>query len=158
MILDASAFYAGVPFSSPEAYSTTPEVYGEVRHIKRSQRAAEALLEAGRLRVLQPPDSHLRRARAAALSSGDLPQLSASDMSVLALASQTGLDIITDDYAISNAAHAMGIRTHSVMTEGPATLGRWKYRCGSCRKARPPGLRCGVCGTPLRRRLHRATA
>ena len=154
MILDASAFYAGVPFGSPEAYSTTPEVYVEVQHIKRSQKAAEALLETGRLRVVQPPDEYVQRARAAALSSGDLPQLSAPDMSVLALAAQTGLDIISDDYAVCNTAHAMGIRTHSVMTKGPTTLGRWRYRCGSCRKSRPPGRSCGVCGTPLRRRLY----
>lgn len=153
MILDASAFYAGIPFGSPERYSTTPEIYEEIRHIKRAQRAAETLQEMGRLMLHQPQDSHLRRARAAARSSGDLPQLSAPDLSVLALASQTGLDIVTDDYAISNTAHHMGIRTHPAMTGGPATLGRWTYRCPACRKSRPPGRLCDTCGTPLRRRL-----
>ena len=120
MILDASAFYAGVPFGSPSTYHTTPEVYGEIEHIKRAQRVADALQEMGRLVVISPQDDHVRRARAAALSSGDLPQLSVPDVSVLALASQTGLDIITDDYAVSNAGpHHMGIRAHAVMTSGP---------------------------------------
>ena len=153
MILDASAFYAGVPFGSPETYHTTPEVYGEIEHIKRAQRAAEALLEMGRLVVRQPQNTHVQRARAAALSSGDLPQLSVPDISVLALASQTGLDIVTDDYAVSNAAHYMGMRAHAVMTGGPSVRGRWLYRCPACRKGRPPGDVCSVCGTPLRRRL-----
>lgn len=153
MILDASAFYAGVPFGSPSTYHTTPEVYEEIEHIKRAQRAADALQEMGRLVVLSPHDDHVRRARAAALSSGDLPQLSIPDVSVLALASQTGMDIVTDDYAVSNAAHHMGIRAHAVMTSGPAVRGRWLYRCPACRKGRPPGGTCDICGTPLRRRL-----
>ena len=155
MILDASAFYAGVPFGSSEAYSTTPQVYGEISHIKRAQDVAGALQEMGRLGVFAPDDAHVEKARAAASYSGDLPEMSEQDVSVLALALQTGQDIITDDYALSNAAHHAGVRAHHIMTKGPAAKGRWRYRCPACRRARPPGRRCNACGTRLRRRLHR---
>lgn len=153
MILDASAFYAGVPFGSPDKYKTTPHVYDEISHIKRAQDVAGALIDMGRLSVVHPNDTHMVAARAAATASGDLPDLSGPDISILALASQTGLDIITDDYALSNTAHMMGIHTHPVMTRGPAVYGRWIYRCASCQRIRPPGRRCHVCGSSLSRRL-----
>lgn len=153
MILDASAFYAGVPFVSPVVYHTTPQVYAEIMHIKKAQDAAQTLQDIGRLVVMQPQKDHVERALAVALSTGDLPTLSEPDISVLALASQTGLEIITDDYAISNSAHAMGIRSHAVMTKGPTTFGQWVYRCPSCQKRHPPGDICDVCGATLSRRL-----
>lgn len=155
MILDASAFYAGVPFGSPDIYYTTPAVYEEVEHIKGRQEAVRALVDAGKLTVMSPDAIRVGSAREAARETGDLPNLSVQDLSVLALAIQTGQSIITDDYAVSNVAKMLGIVVFPVMTRGIRTVGTWAYRCPACNKPRRPAESCPVCGATLRRKLRR---
>lgn len=153
-MLDASAFYAGVPFASPEAYRTTPAVLAEVSHIKGRFGAIEGLIEAGRLVVAEASAGGIERARKAAADSGDLGSLSAQDVSVLALAAESGADIITDDYALSNAAALLGVRARPVMTAGIRRSGRWAPWCPRCGRAAAPGSpACPLCGGPLGRRL-----
>ena len=53
-ILDASAFYAGVPFRSSSDYYTTSLVYDEISHIKKNHGALEILLETNRLKIREP--------------------------------------------------------------------------------------------------------
>ncbi len=53
-ILDASAFYAGVPFRSSEDYYTTSLVYDEIQHIKKNQGVLGTLLETNRLKIREP--------------------------------------------------------------------------------------------------------
>lgn len=155
MILDASAFYAGVPFGSPDAYHTTPAVYEEIEHIKGRQKAVRALVDAGKLAIMSPDPVRVDSAREAARETGDLPSLSVQDLSVLALAIQTGRPIITDDYAVSNVARMLDISVFPVMTRGIRTVGTWAYRCPACNKPRRPARSCQVCGAPLRRKLRR---
>ena len=153
-VLDASAFYAGVPFASPETYRTTPAVLAEVSHIKGRFGAIEGLIEAGRLVVAEASAGGVARARRAAAESGDLGSLSAQDVSVLALAAELGADIITDDYAVSNAAALLGVRARPVMTAGIRRSGRWVPWCAGCGRAAPAGeSACPVCGGRLARRL-----
>lgn len=155
MILDASAFYAGVPFGSPDSYYTTQAVYEEVEHIKGRQNAVRALVDAGKLTVMSPDPIRMKSAREAARETGDLPDLSVEDLSVLALAIQTGHPIITDDYAVSNVAKMLGMAVFPVMTRGIRTVGTWAYRCPACNKPRRPAASCPVCGATLRRKLRR---
>ena len=53
-ILDASAFYAGVPFRSSEDCYTTSLVYDEIQHIKKNQDVLGTLLETNRLKIREP--------------------------------------------------------------------------------------------------------
>ena len=47
-----SAFYAGVPFGTTDSqYYTTPMVYNEIKHIKKSHDALGMLLETDRLKI-----------------------------------------------------------------------------------------------------------
>ena len=153
-MLDASAFYAGVPFASQEAYRTTPGVLAEVSHIKGRFGAIDALIEAGRLAVAEASAEWTGRARKAAAESGDIGSLSDQDVSVLALAAELGADIITDDYAVSNAAALMGVRARPVMTAGIRRAGRWVSHCTGCGRRGPAGAsECPLCGGRLGRRL-----
>ena len=153
-VLDASAFYAGVPFASPETYRTTPAVLAEVSHIKGRFGAIEGLIEAGRLVVAEASAEAVARARRSAAESGDLGSLSAQDVSVLALAAELGADIITDDYAVSNAAALMGVRARPVMTAGIRRSGRWVPWCARCgRQVAAGAAACPLCGGRLGRRL-----
>ena len=52
-ILDASAFYAGVPFGSTEKYYTSTQIFDEISHIKEKHGAIDVLLSTGRLDVRQ---------------------------------------------------------------------------------------------------------
>lgn len=153
-MLDASAFYAGVPFSSPRTYRTTPGVIAEVSHIKGRFGAIDGLVEAGRLVVAEASDEWAGRAERAAAESGDLGSLSAQDLSVLALAAEHGADIVTDDYAVSNAAALMGLRARPVMTAGIRRSGKWELRCRRCGARAPRGsVGCPACGGRLGKRL-----
>ena len=53
-ILDASAFYAGVPFRSSSDCYTTSLVYDEIKHIKKNHDALGTLLETNRLKIREP--------------------------------------------------------------------------------------------------------
>lgn len=153
--LDASAFYAGLPFASTEACHTTPAVLAEVSHIKGRFGAIDGLIEAGRIVVAEPGAGSVRRARRAAAGSGDSGSLSEQDVSILALAFEIGADLVTDDFAVSNAAAFMGVRAVPVMTGGIRRAGRWTVRCAACgwRAAAGSASACPECGGILRRRL-----
>lgn len=152
--LDASAFYAGVPFSSPGACHTTPGVLAEVSHIKGRFGAIDGLVEAGRIVVGEPGAGSVEGARKAAAESGDAGSLSEQDVSILALAAELGADLVTDDFAVSNVAALMGVRVVPVMTGGIKRAGRWVARCARCGLQQAAGAAaCQECGGPLRRRL-----
>ncbi len=180
IILDASAFYAGVPFGSKdgESYVTTPAVYGEVSHIKQRYGALEALLSTGRLRIVEPASESMDAARRVSGGTGDMPNLSEPDISVIALCMATGLEVVTDDYAVANVLRSRGLQVTPVMTRGIADVRVWSYYCPGCRthtagigckqqgnsnvgawQQRQQQQRqqnvCTVCGSELRRRRRR---
>ncbi|RNJ80027.1 MAG: nucleotide-binding protein [Nitrosopumilus sp. H8] len=151
-ILDASAFYAGIPFSSTAKYHTTPQVYDEIRHIKKSHGALEMLLDTGRLELASPSKESTAAAVAASKRTGDYAQLSGQDISVIALCMELGGELVSDDYAVANVAGYSGIRVAPVMTRGIRRTGRWIYYCPGCKTARS-GTECRVCGAQLKKRL-----
>lgn len=155
-VLDASAFYAGIPFGSVERYSTTRLVYDEVRHIKRGHDAVDILVEIGRLDVREPGARAVGEAEAAAGRTGDLGELSGADVSVIALAIESGGRIVTDDYAVSNVAGNLGIEVCPVMTDGIRVVGRWIHYCPGCGRPHRSGGMCEGCGIPLRKKLRRS--
>lgn len=152
-MLDAGAFYAGVPFASQERYHTTPQVLAEVRHIKGRHGAIDALIDAGRLAVSEAGPGAAARAAAAARGSGDAASMSEADASALALCAELRGELVTDDFAVSNAAALMGIRVLPVMTGGIRRAGRWVGYCAGCGLGLRPGAECPRCGLPARRRL-----
>lgn len=158
-VLDASAFYAGVPFASAydEVYMTTPQVYDEILHIKDNHDALGALFTTGRLKMTEPSLTSLDAARRAAGKTGDLPQLSKQDISVIALCIQTGIGAITDDYAISNVLRSIGLDVTPVMTRGIRQVRRWQYYCPGCGNVRDGAdgrsKRCLLCGSMLKRKM-----
>ncbi len=147
VVLDASAFYAGVPFagwdSAPGAsYVTTPDVYDEVSHIKSGHGALDVLIASGRLSLEKPAPASMDEARRAAEATGDMPNLSGPDVSAIALCMQTGLGIVTDDYAVSNVMRSLNLGVTPVMTRGISAVMRWLYYC--------PGCSYGVTGDEVR--------
>lgn len=157
LILDASAFYAGIPFQSAKCY-TTNEVFDEVKHIKRSYAALETLIDAGNLSIVEPETNYVKGANELARRSGDIAKMSKADLSVLALAlyfkvSKNEPVIVTDDYSIANTAELAGIKVSYVMSRGIRKAGRWIRYCSACGIAYSREDVCQVCGNRLRMKL-----
>ena len=152
-ILDASAFYAGVPFRSSEECYTTPLVYEEIQHIKKNHDALGTLLETNRLKIREPDEQSTQAAIKAAKETGDFPQLSKQDISIIALGMETKGEIITDDFAISNVAKNIGLVIVPIMTKGIKDVGKWIHYCPGCKASYQGGKECSVCGTALKRKL-----
>ena len=152
-ILDASAFYAGVPFRSSDVWHTTTLVFDEIKHIKKNHDALGTLLETNRLKIREPDVESTKTAILAAKNTGDFPQLSKQDMSIIALCIENKGDIITDDFAISNVAKNLGLKITPIMTKGIKDVGKWVHYCPGCRTNHTSGTECPACGTPLKRKL-----
>ncbi len=152
-ILDASAFYAGVPFRSSNDCYTTSQVYDEIKHIKKNHGALETLLETNRLKIREPSKESTNAAIKAAKDTGDFPQLSKQDISILALCIEMNGEIISDDFAVSNVAKNLGLKVSPIMTQGIKDVGKWVHYCPGCRTNHTNGKECPTCGTPLKRKL-----
>ena len=152
-ILDASAFYAGVPFRSSDDCYTTSLVYDEIKHIKKNHDALGTLLETNRLKIKEPNVKSTESAVKASKSTGDFPQLSKQDISIIALCIEMNGEIISDDFAISNVAKNLDLKVSPIMTKGIEDVGKWIHYCPGCRTNYPTGKECPVCGTPLKRKL-----
>jgi len=152
-ILDASAFYAGVPFRSSDVWYTTTLVFDEIKHIKKNHDALGTLLETNRLKIREPDVESTKTAIRAAKNTGDFPQLSKQDISIIALCIENKGDIITDDFAISNVAKNLGLKITPIMTKGIKDVGKWVHYCPGCRTNHTSGTECPACGTPLKRKL-----
>ena len=152
-MLDAGAFYAGIPFLSSSRYCTTQAVLDEVKHIKRSYNAIGTLLDSGLLQVIDPDNNSIEKAAAAAKNTGDLQKLSRADISVIALALHLGLALVTDDYAVANVSAMLQIPIRSTLGKGIKENRKWINYCSACGKMFGPNSKeCRICGNTLRRK------
>jgi UPF0271 protein len=152
-ILDASAFYAGVPFGSANDCYTTSLVYEEIKHIKKDQNVLGTLLATNRLKIMDPDKESTNAAIASAKETGDFPQLSKQDISIIALCISIKGEIISDDFAITNVAKNIGLKISPIMTNSFQDVGKWVHYCPGCRTNHTVGKECPMCGTPLKRKL-----
>jgi UPF0271 protein len=150
--LDATSFYAGIPFSSQEVSFTTPSVLEEIKHIKKEQAAISTLIESKRLRILEPELKFIDMVQKKAIETGDLHNLSEEDISVIALSLQLDGELLTDDFATSNVAKHLDLKVLPVMTKGIDKT-NWFYFCSGCEKSFSKVSICPICGNKLRRRL-----
>lgn len=152
-VYDASAFYAGIPFASPELGLTTTLVFDEIKHIKKSHGALEILLDTDRLRIQDPDSDIMEFVSNMAKRTGDLQKLSSADISAVALAHQLSTSLITDDFAVSNLAKNLKIPVQPIMTKGIKDVGRWAHYCAGCKKGFSGLEFCPNCGNKLNRKL-----
>ena len=120
---------------------------------KKNQDVLRTLIETNRLKIIEPEDSHIKEATEAAKKSGDFPQLSQEDISIIALGIKTKGEIISDDFAISNVAKNIGLKISPIMTKGIRDIGNWIHYCPGCKTTQKEKKECPNCGTPLKRKL-----
>jgi UPF0271 protein len=147
-VLDASAFFSALTLSG-ELY-TTPHVVSELKDL-RSKVRFDLLCESG-LTVREPGREAQEKARGVAMRIGEGEALSETDLGILALALELGAEIVTDDYALQNAAHRMEIQVIPIQQKGARRI-TWKYRCTGCGKTYTGPGECPVCGAAIKRRI-----
>lgn len=152
-VLDASAFYAGIPFSSQYEYHTTSLVFEEIKHIKKNHDALGILLETKRLKIIDPNPQDIKKVSSAAKKTGDFQELSKEDISSIALCFFLKGELVTDDFAVSNVSKNLGLRVIPLMTSGIRYVGKWVYYCPGCRKNFSGLKKCLLCGNTLKRKL-----
>ncbi|MGI0018033.1 MAG: NOB1 family endonuclease [Nitrosotalea sp.] len=151
-ILDATSFYAGVPFSSQEQGFTTPLVFEEIKHIKKSHDAVQTLIDLGRLQIVEPEEKFLKFILDESKNTGDFSELSKEDMSVLALCVQLKGELVTDDFTVSNVARHLNLKVIPIMTKGISKVLDSVYLCPACNKSFKKMSDCPICGSKLRKR------
>jgi endoribonuclease Nob1 len=152
--LDAGAFYSGLVFlSSALRYCTTHAVLDEVKHIKKSHGAIEALIESKTLQIVNSDRKSIQKVVSAATETGDYAKLSEADISIIALALQLQIVLVTNDYAVANVASTLEIPVKSVAGKGIRQTRRWIAYCSACGRAFGPNAKeCRLCGNRLRRK------
>jgi UPF0271 protein len=152
-VLDATAFYAGIPFTSNDSFITTSVVYDEIQHIKKKQGILEMLQQTNRLQIRDPSDEFISTVRHTADETGDNVTISKQDITIIALALENNIELITDDFAVTNVAKQLKIKTSSLMTQGIDTVGKWISYCSMCGKEFSKEKECPICGSKLNRKL-----
>ena len=154
-MLDSSAFYAGIPFSSNEPSYITSLVYNEIEHIKKDHDAIRILIETKRLTVNEPEEQFVIATNDAAKKSGDFSNLSDEDISTIALSLQLKAELVTDDFAVSNVAKNLNIKVIPVMTTGIRNVVTWRYYCPGCQVNFSKVTECPRCGNKLKRKANK---
>ena len=150
-VLDASAFYAGIPFQSSKKCITSNAVYDEVKHIRRSYSPLEALIDAGNLIIVEPEKVSLNKVIVCAKKTGDYRKLSQADISIIALALQLRKTLISDDFAVGNVATFLKIPVKTLAFKGISELRAWVSFCKACARAYNSHISvCTICGSRLR--------
>ena len=152
-VLDATAFYAGIPFASNDSFMTTSTVYKEIEHIKTKQGVLEMLKQTNRLQIRDPSEEFISTVRDTAVKTGDSITISKQDISIIALALENNIELITDDFAVTNVAKQLKIKTSSLMTKGISIVGKWISYCSMCGKEFSKQKECSICGSKLNRKL-----
>jgi len=151
-VLDSSAFYAGIPFSSNESSYITPLVFNEIQHIKKDHDAVQILIETKRLTVSEPEQRFTVTVNDTAKKLGDFPNLSQEDISTIALSLQLKAELVTDDFAVSNVAKNLNIKVSPIMTNGIKNIITWIYYCPGCKRNFSKTTECPNCGNTLKRK------
>ena len=148
-VLDATAFYAGIPFSSQSTHYVTTLVFDETKHIKKNHNALQILIDSNRLLVRQPQADFQERVEKCAQKTGDIHSLSKQDISCIALSLELNTELISDDFAVLNVSNKLGINTIPLMTNGIKVVGKWIFYCPACKKDFSDEKNCLLCGLSL---------
>lgn len=153
-VLDTSVLYYGKDFPQDFELVITPGVVRELDKEGMGDRLE--LLLATRVRVSSPSTRSLERVEREAESTGDSRRLSATDKELLALSSELGYELISDDYSIQNLARVMGVPCRGLDQKGITEVFEWQAKCRGCGKAFPADVRvCDVCGSETKTRRKR---
>ncbi|MEM0134018.1 MAG: hypothetical protein QXU18_02155 [Thermoplasmatales archaeon] len=149
IVVDTSSLFYGFQIDGSNEFLTTQSVIDEIRG-KRMKKSI--LMNIDLLKIMEPTKSGIEKVDRVARSTGDIDQLSRTDVELIALASETEAHILTNDLAIQNVCRKMGIKYQSFGGKAIDTEIEWEYRCVGCHKKFDRFLEeCPHCGNELKR-------
>ena len=161
-VLDAGVLFSSWTSKIPEGmFVTTSSVLEEVRN-RPSKVRAEMLTLLDRLREDFPTPESIKAVRLAAAKTGDRSVLSGVDVEIIALAhSKNSLDmnttLVSTDLAVLNTARHLGLTVLDPSRRFKQEI-VWALKCPACKhksRFRTTNLECSVCGTVMRRFVHK---
>lgn len=147
-VLDASAFIR--EYDTDGRTATVPRVRDELT--AESGYRFDALEGSG-MHVHVPDAAVIERVERAARTSGDLNELSETDVRLVAAAFELDATLVTDDYAMQNVAEQLSVEIEPIERGGITEEREWKFQCVGCGRVYDddPG-RCPVCGSECSRK------
>jgi len=154
-VLDTSGILRSDLDFSRNKYIITNSVLSEL--LDESARVAiEAALKSKNIILAEPREDFLKKVKEAAIKTGDISEMSSTDLDILAVALERNLVIISDDYRVQNVASALGLEFETTIHEGIKHRLRWFKICEGCGRKYPmESDLCEICGSRLKKRAMR---
>ncbi|MFB6253348.1 MAG: NOB1 family endonuclease [Halobacteriaceae archaeon] len=147
-VLDSSAFIN--EFHTDEPTATIPNVREELEDASAFRFDA---MEGSGMHIQIPNEEVVDKVRSAAQNTGDLDELSDTDVRLIASALELDATLVTDDYAMQNVAEQLNIEVEMISQEGIEEARDWQFQCQGCgREFDEQKERCPICGSELTRK------
>ena len=147
-VLDSSAFIN--EFHTDGDISTIPMVREELEDESAYRFDA---LEGSGMHLHIPDAETVERIERAARETGDLAELSRTDVRLVAAAFELDGRLVTDDYAMQNVAERLNVTVEVIDREGIDEQRSWRFQCQGCgREFDEHHDRCPICGSGLSRK------
>jgi UPF0271 protein len=147
-VLDSSAFIN--EYHTDEQIASIPLVREELED--ESAYRFDALEGSGMHMHIPEPET-VERVERAADETGDLAELSRTDVRLIAAAFELDGRLVTDDYAMQNVAEKLSVAVEVIAQEGIDEQRDWRFQCQGCgREFDENHDRCPICGSDLSRK------
>ncbi|MBV0900375.1 NOB1 family endonuclease [Haloarcula salina] len=147
-VLDSSAFIN--EYHTDEQIATIPLVREELEDEAAYRFDA---LEGSGMHLHIPEENTVERIERAARETGDLAELSETDVRLIAAAFELDSRLVTDDYAMQNVAEKLDVSVEVIARDGITEQRDWRFQCAGCgREFDDNHDRCPICGSQLSRK------
>ena len=147
-VLDSSAFIH--EYHTDEPLASIPLVREELEDESAFRFDA---LEGSGMHMHIPEPETVERVERAARETGDLAELSRTDVRLIAASFELDARLVTDDYAMQNVAEKLNVSVEVIAQEGIDEQRDWRFQCAGCgREFEENHDRCPVCGSDLSRK------
>ena len=147
-VLDSSAFIH--EYHTDERIASVPLVREE---LDGEQAYRFDALEGSGMHLHIPDAETVERIERAARETGDLGELSRTDIRLIAATFELDGTLVTDDYAMQNVAEKLEVAVETIARDGIDERREWLFQCQGCgREFDENHDRCPICGTELARK------
>ncbi|QCC50082.1 NOB1 family endonuclease [Halapricum salinum] len=110
-------------------------------------------LEGSGMHLHIPDTETVEQIERAARETGDLAELSRTDIRLIAATFELDGTLVTDDYAMQNVAEKLDVDVDVIAQEGIDEQREWRFQCQGCgREFDENHDRCPICGSALSRK------
>ncbi len=147
-VLDTSAFIH--EYTTDDAVVSVPEVHEE---LKGETALRFDAMEGSGMTIHVPAPEAITNVERAARGSGDLAELSGTDVRLIATTLELHATLVTDDYAMQNVAERLDLAVEPIAREGITEEREWQFQCVGCNRTFEENReRCPICGSDLTRK------